>query len=130
MYYYFDFIKKTDIKLNKLSFLTLSLRRSAIFGIQSFDWLQVCQLYFQLLIIHMFLNPLRQFASLSFTEDGKVVDTVTRLASLGLILQECKQDTKIVSSQPNKSHLPLVLEEISRTLQHKKLNVEPAQRDH
>ena len=74
----------------------------------------------------MFLNPLKQFASLSFTEDGKVVDAVTRLAFMGLISQECKQDTKIVSSQPNKSHLPLVLEEISRTLQHKKLNVEPA----
>ena len=72
------------------------------------------------------MNPLKQSVSLSFTEDGEVVDVATRLASLGLVLLECKHHTKIVPSQPNKSHLPLVLEEISRTLQHKKLDVEPA----
>ena len=39
---------------------------------------------------------------------------------------ECKEDMKTVSNKLNKSHLPLVLEEISRTLQDKKLDVEPA----
>ena len=39
---------------------------------------------------------------------------------------ECKEDMKTVSNKLNKSHLPLVLEEISRTLQDKKPDVEPA----
>ena len=39
---------------------------------------------------------------------------------------ECKEDMKTVSNKLNKSHLPLVLEEISITLQDKKLDVEPA----
>ena len=39
---------------------------------------------------------------------------------------ECKEDMKTVPNKLNKSHLPLVLEEISITLQDKKLDVEPA----
>ena len=42
------------------------------------------------------------------------------------VLLECKEDMKTVSNKLNKSHLPLVLEEISITLQDKKLDVEPA----
>ena len=53
-----------------------------------------------------------------------MADVASRLDSQ--VWLECKEDMKTVSNKLNKSHLPLVLEEISRTLQDKKLDVEPA----
>ena len=72
----------------------------------------------------IFFNLLKQFVSHFFTKGGEVADVASRLDSQ--VLLECKEDMKTVSNKLNKSHLPLVLEEISRTLQDKKLDVEPA----
>ena len=68
----------------------------------------------------------RLFVDLEFDENGQQVDVASRLESLGLVLLEFQEGAtkKVVKSWDSK--IPMLLKEVSRSLRHKELDVDPS----
>ena len=68
----------------------------------------------------------RKVVDLAFEENGAIVDVAKRLESLGLVLFEFQEVNAKKAVKTVDSELLVLLEGISKTLQHKELDVDPS----
>ena len=68
----------------------------------------------------------RKVVDLAFEEDGAIVDVAKRLESLGLVLFEFQEGNAKKAVKSVNTELLVLLEGVSKTLQHKELDVDPS----